>query len=65
MRNFMMTGTNFGNWPVHEEYIEEYIKENPVIKDGLLKVTYRPGLGVTENEAALKESCMPGEPWMD
>jgi L-alanine-DL-glutamate epimerase-like enolase superfamily enzyme len=57
----MMTGNNFSNWPVHEEYIEEKL----VIKDGLLKVPDHPWLGVTVNEAALKESCMPGEPWMD
>ncbi len=60
-RNFIMTETNFGNWEVHEEFI----KEKLVIKDGMLKVPDGPGLGVTVNEAALKEARMPGEPWWD
>jgi L-alanine-DL-glutamate epimerase-like enolase superfamily enzyme len=60
-RNFVMTETNFGNWEVHEEFI----KEKLVIKDGMLKVPDGPGLGVTVNEAALKEARMPGEPWWD
>ncbi len=33
--------------------------------DGMLKVPDGPGLGVTANEAALKEARMPGEPWWD
>jgi L-alanine-DL-glutamate epimerase-like enolase superfamily enzyme len=60
-RNFVMTETNFGNWPVHEEYIEEKLE----IKDGMLKVPDRPGIGVTVVEAAIKENRMPGEPYWD
>ncbi len=60
-RNFVMTETNFGNWPVHEDFIQEKL----VIKDGLLKVPDGPGIGVTPNEAAIKENRMPGEPYWD
>ena len=60
-RNFMMTETNFGNWPIHEEYIEEKLE----IRDGMLKVPDGPGIGVTPNEKAIKENRMPGEPYWD
>ncbi len=60
-RNFVMTETNFGNWAVHEEFLKEKLE----IKDGFLKVPDGPGIGVTVNEAALKEARMPGEPWWD
>ena len=39
--------------------------KKPVQMDGMLKVPDGPGLGVTVNEAALKEARMPGEPWWD
>jgi L-alanine-DL-glutamate epimerase-like enolase superfamily enzyme len=60
-RNVVMTETNFGNRPAHEEYI----KEKGEIRDGMLKVPDGPGLGVTVNEQAPKEARMPGEPWWD
>jgi L-alanine-DL-glutamate epimerase-like enolase superfamily enzyme len=60
-RNFVMTETNFGNWPVHEEFIEEKLE----IKDGMLKVPDKPGIGVTPVEQAIKENRMPGEPYWD
>ena len=60
-RNFVMTETNFGNWPIHEEFIHEKIE----IKDGFLKVPDGPGIGVTPNEQAIKENRMPGEPYWD
>jgi L-alanine-DL-glutamate epimerase-like enolase superfamily enzyme len=60
-RNFVMTETNFGNWPVHEEFIEEKLE----IKDGMLKVPDGPGIGVTPVEQAIKENRMPGEPYWD
>jgi len=60
-RNFVMTETNFGNWPVHEEFIEEKLE----IKDGMLKVPDGPGIGVTPNEKAIEENRMPGEPYWD
>jgi L-alanine-DL-glutamate epimerase-like enolase superfamily enzyme len=60
-RNFVMTETNFGNWPVHEEYIKEKLE----IRDGMLRVPDGPGLGVTVVEQALKEARMPGEPWWE
>jgi len=60
-RNFVMTETNFGMGPVHEENIMEKLE----IKDGMLKVPDGPGIGVTPNEAAIKENRMPGEPYWD
>jgi len=42
-----------------------YSEEKPVDQAGMLKVPDGPGLGVTVNEAALKEARMPGEPWWD
>jgi galactonate dehydratase len=60
-RNFVMTETNFGNWNVHEELIKEKLE----IKDGMLRVPDGPGIGVTPNEAAIKEGRMPGEPYWD
>jgi len=56
-----MTETNFGNWPVHEEIIEEKLE----IKDGMLKVPDGPGIGVRPNEKAIEENRMPGEPYWD
>jgi L-alanine-DL-glutamate epimerase-like enolase superfamily enzyme len=60
-RNFVMTETNFGNWTVHEEFIEEKLE----IKDGMLKVPNGPGIGVTPIEAAIKEGRRPDEPYWD
>ena len=60
-RNFMMTETNFGNWDVHEELIDEKLE----IKDGMLRVPDGPGIGVTPNEKAIRENRMPGEPYWD
>lgn len=60
-RNFMMTETNFGNWPVHEEFIEEELE----IRNGMLKVPDGPGIGVTPNEAAIKANRMSDEPYWD
>ena len=60
-RNFVMTETNFGTWPVHEDFI----KEKLTIKDGMLKVPDGPGIGVTPVEEAIKENRMPGEPYWD
>ena len=60
-RNFVMTETNFGNWPVHEDFIKEKLE----IKDGMLKVPDGPGIGVTPVEEAIKENRMPGEPYWD
>jgi L-alanine-DL-glutamate epimerase-like enolase superfamily enzyme len=60
-RNFVMTETNFGNWPMHGDLVTEPLE----IKDGMLKVPDGPGIGVTPNEEAIKENRMPGEPYWD
>jgi len=60
-RNFVMTETNMGVGPVHEDFV----KEKLVIKNGMLKVPDGPGIGVTPVEAAIKENRMPGEPYWD
>jgi L-alanine-DL-glutamate epimerase-like enolase superfamily enzyme len=60
-RNFVMTETNIGVGPVHEEFIKEKLE----VKDGMLKVPTGPGIGVTPIEAAIKEGRMPGEPYWD
>ena len=60
-RNFLMTETNFGNWEVHEELVEEMLE----IEDGMLRVPNGPGIGVTPNEKAIRQNRMPGEPYWD
>ena len=60
-RNFLMTETNFGNWEVHEELVEEKLE----IRDGMLTVPDGPGIGVTPNERAIKQNRLPGEPYWD
>jgi L-alanine-DL-glutamate epimerase-like enolase superfamily enzyme len=40
-------------------------EEKLEIEDGMLKVPDGPGIGVTPNEKAIKENCLPGEPYWD
>lgn len=60
-RNFMMTETNFGNHPVHEDLISESLE----IKNGMLVVPGGPGIGVTPEESAIKANRKADEPYWD